>query len=208
MRILIVEDHDLVASGLRLGLEAEGHEVTTVDGRGDGRLPTDADVVLLDLNLGDGRSGLDLLGDLDPSKVLVLTGETNTDLLAHAYDAGVAGVLDKSIEFARLLRFLAAVDSGEASVEFDQRRHEILGRRRTESAERRRRLAPFADLTPREEAVLGMLVEGMQAAEIADASYVSISTVRSQIRSILAKLGVSSQLTAVAMAVKADWRPR
>ncbi len=52
-----------------------------------------------------------------------------------------------------------------------------------------------------------MLVDGVRAADIAEASYVSLSTVRSQIRSILAKLGVGSQLTAVSLAIKAGWAP-
>ena len=206
MRILIVEDHAVVATGLRLGLEAEGHEVTTTDGSDLAVVDTPHDLVILDLGLGAAGSGLDLLPRLKNSVVVVLTGETDTETLAAAFDAGAASVLDKSVPFARLLRHLEAAMAGN-DLEADQRRHEILGRRRTETAERRRRLAPFETLTEREAAVLGMLTEGKQAAEIAHASYVSISTVRSQIRSILAKLGVSSQLTAVAMAVKADWKP-
>lgn len=205
MRILIVEDHSLVASGLKLGLEAESYEVETTDGA-SGLPDGDFDLVLLDLNLGEGRSGLDLLPMLAEATVVVLTGETDTGVLAAAYDKGAVAVLDKTTPFPKLIRQLQAVESGDTT-ETDQRRHEIMGRRRTEDAERRRRLAPFDDLTHRERAVLAMLVDGMQAAEIADASFVSISTVRSQIRSILAKLGVSSQLTAVAMAAKAGWSP-
>lgn len=205
MKILIVEDHALVASGLRFGLEAEGHQVATSDGT-DLEGEVDADIVLLDLNLGGAGSGLDLMPAFEATTVIVLTGETDTDVLAGAYDAGAQAVLDKSIPFPKLLRQMEAIANGETT-EADQRRHEIMGRRRTEDAERRRRLEPFADLTGREQAVLAMLTEGLQAAEIADRSYVSISTVRSQIRSILGKLGVSSQLTAVAMATKAGWEP-
>jgi len=206
MRILIVEDHAVVATGLQLGLEAEGYEVTTSNGVDLSVLDGHHDLVLLDLGLGEAGSGLDLIPLMRGSVVVVLTGETDTETLAAAFDAGAASVLDKSVPFPKLLRHLEAAMAGH-DLEADQRRHEILGRRRTETAERRRRLAPFEPLTEREAAVLGMLMEGRQAAEIADASYVSISTVRSQIRSILAKLGVSSQLTAVAMAVKAGWRP-
>jgi DNA-binding NarL/FixJ family response regulator len=72
---------------------------------------------------------------------------------------------------------------------------------------RRRDLRPFADLTEREQAVLAGLVEGHCAEEIAKAGFVSISTVRSQIKAILHKLGVNSQLAAVAMARRAEWSP-
>lgn len=205
MRILVVEDHALVASGLRMGLEAEGHDVVASDGS-DLPNPADIDVVLLDLNLGPLGSGLDLMGEFAGATVVVLTGQTDTAELAAAYEAGAVAVLDKSIPFPKLVRQLDAIQRGDTT-EADQRRHEIVGRRRTEEAERARRLEPFAELTSREQAVLAMLMDGMQAADIADHSYVSISTVRSQIRSVLTKLGVNSQLTAVAMAVKAGWEP-
>ena len=67
------------------------------------------------------------------------------------------------------------------------------------------RLPHFADLTERESVVLAELMEGHRAEEIARAAFVSISTVRSQIKAILQKLGVSSQLAAVALARRADW---
>ena len=77
------------------------------------------------------------------------------------------------------------------------------------AAERPRdtQLLPFADLTARESVVLAELVEGHCAEEIARTEFVSISTVRSQIKAILQKLGVSSQLAAVALARRADWSP-
>ena len=68
------------------------------------------------------------------------------------------------------------------------------------------RRLPFADLTD-VSVVLAELVEGHCAEEIAQAEFVSISTVRSQIKAILQKLGVSSQLAAVALARRADWSP-
>jgi two-component system, NarL family, nitrate/nitrite response regulator NarL len=78
-----------------------------------------------------------------------------------------------------------------------------------ELAEHRQRrqelLAPFRALSAREAAVLQGLVEGHSAESIAEGSFVALSTVRSQIRSILAKLDVSSQLGAVALARRARW---
>jgi two-component system nitrate/nitrite response regulator NarL len=67
------------------------------------------------------------------------------------------------------------------------------------------RLQLFANLTDREEVVLAELLEGHCAEEIAKAAFVSISTIRSQIKSILQKLGVNSQLAAVALARRAGW---
>jgi two-component system nitrate/nitrite response regulator NarL len=76
------------------------------------------------------------------------------------------------------------------------------------AAPQRQRLAPFEQLTVREHEVLLALTLGHSAEEIAEAHYVSITTVRSHIRSILTKLGVNSQLAAVALAVRAGWTAR
>ena len=69
-------------------------------------------------------------------------------------------------------------------------------------------LQPFPVLTEREQVVLAELMEGHCADEIANAAFVSISTVRSQIKAILQKLGVNSQLAAVALARRAGVVPR
>src|SRR5207244_2497116 len=68
-----------------------------------------------------------------------------------------------------------------------------------------RRKAPFEALSARERDVLRQIVEGHQAAAIAKASFVSLATVRTQIRSILLKLDVTSQVAAVAMARQGGW---
>ena len=75
------------------------------------------------------------------------------------------------------------------------------------AARRRRReaYAPFDSLTAREAAVLADIMLGRPADVIASAHYVSLATVRSQIRAILRKLGVNTQLAAVAMAHRCGW---
>ena len=76
---------------------------------------------------------------------------------------------------------------------------------RSDDERRPERLELFATLTDREKVVLAELIEGHCAEDIAKGAFVSISTVRSQIKSILQKLGVNSQLAAVAMARRAGW---
>jgi len=68
-----------------------------------------------------------------------------------------------------------------------------------------RQLLEFNRLTPREEEVLLALMRGAKARDICAQSFVSMPTVRSQIRSILTKLGVTSQLAAVALAYQSGW---
>ena len=212
-RVLIVEDHRIVAQGLELGLRAEGFEVVSTDGA-PAALPAllagfAPEVVLLDLYLADGLSGISLMPMLRaPGRtVIVLTAETEPTILARALEAGADAVLGKTVPFPQLIREIVAIPRGQ-SVEAGIRRSQVMHEARVAARERSRRLAPFAALTPREEAVLSMLVDGILAADIAEASYVSLSTVRSQIRSILAKLGVGSQLAAVSLAIKAGWMPR
>ena len=86
-------------------------------------------------------------------------------------------------------------------------RDELLSayRRATESTREFRRR--FAAMTRREAEVLGQLMAGKQVSEIARMRFVSESTVRTQVKSILAKLGVNSQLTAVGLAHKLSWQP-
>jgi DNA-binding NarL/FixJ family response regulator len=76
-----------------------------------------------------------------------------------------------------------------------------------ERAEQRARLAPFLTLSRREAAVLALMMDGHSAETIAATCFVSLPTVRSQIRAILTKLDVKSQLAAVARAYRAGWTP-
>jgi DNA-binding NarL/FixJ family response regulator len=209
--ILIIEDHEVVSQALAFGFESEGFTVDTCNGDRDdlaARIEADPpDVVILDLILGVHGSGVDLLPELSRHRpVIVLTGLDRPRLLAAALRAGASAVLDKSTPFQTLVDELRAVLEG-GSPASQQRRDEILAAARTEAAARAADLAPFERLTSREQEVLGDLMNGIRAIDIAERSFVSLTTVRSQIRAILTKLGVKSQLAAVTMAMKADWQP-
>lgn len=78
---------------------------------------------------------------------------------------------------------------------------------RERRASREDRLAPFRQLSRREAEVLAGLVEGWNAEMIAEQAFVSVATIRTQIRSLMQKLGVHSQLAAVAAARRAGWSP-
>ena len=89
-----------------------------------------------------------------------------------------------------------------------EERDELLRLLREHRQQDHQRLAPFEQLSPREQQVLASVMEGLSAEAIAERDYVSLSTTRTQIRSILTKLGVNSQIAAVAMARAAGWSPR
>jgi DNA-binding NarL/FixJ family response regulator len=213
-RVLIVEDHALVAVGLQLALSARGWTVEITDG------PTAADVieqagrfqpqcVLLDINLGEQvGSGIDLIAPLRAtgSEVVMLTAETRRVVLAACLEQGAAGWIGKDAFLDQVVATIADVLGGTSLIGRAVR-DAMIDELRIERAGLRRALSPFERLTLRERCVLGALVDGMSAEEIAEAHFVSLTTVRSQIRAVLQKLGVRSQLAAVAHANRVGWKP-
>jgi DNA-binding NarL/FixJ family response regulator len=209
--VLIVEDHVLLADGLAGSLRREGLVVEIADAvsyeailDAAGRLRPD--VVLLDLMLGDVGLSVPIIAELRElgASVLILTGVTDPALLGACVEAGAVGLVGKSERFDVVLDTLLRAARRQSALHPSER-DRVLTSLRDHRVEQRIRLAPFARLTARERAVLSTLMQGATAEEIANASYVSIATVRSQIRSILEKLGVHSQVAAVAMAHRARW---
>jgi DNA-binding NarL/FixJ family response regulator len=213
-RVLIVEDHVLVAVGLQLALSARGWEVETTDG------PTAADVIehaeqfqpqciLLDIGLGQAvGTGIDLIAPLRATgaDVVMLTAETRRFVLASCLDAGAAGWIGKDAFLDEVVARLTDVLAGTPLIGRSVR-DAMIDELRIERAGQRRALSPFERLTLREREVLAALVDGQSAEEIAEFQYVALTTVRSQIRAVLQKLGVRSQLAAVAHANRVGWKP-
>ncbi|HEX6235568.1 MAG TPA: response regulator transcription factor [Acidimicrobiales bacterium] len=212
-RILVVEDHPLVVTGLELALRARGWQVATASGPDAEAVVAQArefrpDCVLLDLHLGeDLGSGVALIGPLRAAgaPVVMLTAETDPLLLASCVEAGAEGWIGKDAFLDRVVASIEDVLAGRPLLGVAAR-EALLDDLRVRREGLTRALSPFEQLTPRERTVLGYLVEGMSVDEIATADCVSVATVRSQVRAILQKLGVRSQLAAVAMANRAGWR--
>lgn len=212
--VVIVDGQELLASSLALVLRQEGLDVT-IAGTTSAEAVVEAvrhaapALVLLDLDLGSRLGcGLELIRRLIEAggRVVMMTGETERHRMAACIEAGAGGILPKTAGFAE---FTAAVHRGLAGEELLRagERDAFLGELQQWRQADRDRLAPFTALTPREQAVLARLVLGESAETIATRSSVSLYTVRSQIKSLLLKLGVSSQLGAVAVARRANWPP-
>jgi two-component system nitrate/nitrite response regulator NarL len=213
-RLLVVDDHAVFTQAL--GLALESHGVATVEpaeelaadavrARAEERRP---DVVLVDLDLGGGASGVPLVRDLAARgvAVLVVTALDDDARLGECLEAGAVGVFHKTRPLEELAELVQRAVGGEA-VTSPARREELLAALRQARARRQADTGPFASLTEREAAVLGSLMDGKAAREIAADHFVSEATVRTHIRSVLQKLGVHSQLAAVARARAAGWRP-
>lgn len=212
-RLMIIEDHELLAQSLAFALRAEGYDVSIVLGESsDEVLATagdlDVDVALVDLHLGEALgSGLSLIGPLRSAgtQVVVLTGEQDRARLGECLEAGAVGVVTKNQSFQHLVEAVSEAATMHSLIS-DAQREELLDELRRQRASDRRRLEPFERLTERERQVLVKLMEGQSAEAIARDWVVSMATVRSQIRSVLTKLDVNSQLAAVAAARRAGWR--
>jgi DNA-binding NarL/FixJ family response regulator len=210
--VLLVEDHELLAETLRAALRVEGFDAATVCPSSVEEVLTAAsvgpsDLVLLDLDLGaavgDGTALVEPLVAAGCA-VLVVTGSVDRNRLACAVEAGAVGFVLKSGPLEDLLSAVRAVLSGHP-VLGEGERFELLSHRRRHQVEQEARLGPFARLSPREQEVLRALAEGHSVEAIADAWVVAPSTVRTQVRAIRTKLGVGTQLAAVALARQSRW---
>jgi two-component system, NarL family, nitrate/nitrite response regulator NarL len=211
-RVLLVEDHAIIKQALALALRRTGMEVeTAVDLQPEAVLKTAEafrpNVVLLDFWLGDVDS-LPMIGPLRElgAHVLVLTGTTDRRALGECIEAGALGIVAKSESLDRLA--VAVQDAVEGTAVMRPAEIEaLLDAARVARREDAEKLTPFRKLSAKERQVLAHLMDGRSAEEIARAEYVSLATVRSQIRAILQKLEVNSQLAAVALAQRVGWGP-
>jgi two-component system nitrate/nitrite response regulator NarL len=211
-RVAIVEDHRLLAESVSLALRAEGLDVVLGDLTDEASLlqslcPDDSLLVLLDLDLGQMRDGARLIPVLRAAgaHVLVVTGTRDTIRIAAAVEAGAIGYVGKDQPIDVLLGTVQRAVAGQSVFRAGER-HELLAQLRRHRAEEGRRLGPFQALTPKERQVLDALRAGRSVDRIATDWVVSEATVRTQVRGVLTKLDVRSQLAAVAKAHAAGWR--
>jgi DNA-binding NarL/FixJ family response regulator len=212
---VLIDDHQLLAQSLALALGLEGMDSSVADLLDREALLREVvdgppALVLLDLDLGGViGDGVDLVAPLVDAgcRVLVVSGSTDLDQVCRALEAGAAGVVGKTAPFERLLEAALAVARGEEVLPGVERMA-LLDEARRRRAQREQELAPFELLSDSEQEVLCFLASGQSVGCIAVARFVSEATVRSQVRAILTKLGVGSQLEAVATAHRSGWLQR
>jgi len=210
-RILVVAGSNLLADALASALETYGFTSRHI-------VPREPEIrrgiewrpnlVVIDALSLDLASGTELTRQLCRAgiRVCVIDALSDDDRFNVWTGAGASALIDRSEPFDELFMTVNRLLRTTPMRKSPQR--SSASRALASSAEARSqdpRLQPFAILTEREQIVLAELMEGHCAEEIASAAFVSISTVRSQIKAILQKLGVKSQLAAVARARRADW---
>jgi DNA-binding NarL/FixJ family response regulator len=209
--VLVVEDHELLGESLAIALRLEGYDVHRPTLARDTDLVALAErlrprVALVDLDLGEFGDGTRLIAPLTKggTDVVVVTASRDRAEWGGCLHQGARTVLCKSAALETMTATVRKLFQGLPVLARAERDHllaEWRGARQADEVIRDR----FARLTHRERQVLGELVEGHGVHEIALADVVSEATVRTQIKSILAKLEVSSQLAAVGLAHRMSW---
>jgi two-component system, NarL family, nitrate/nitrite response regulator NarL len=217
LRILIVEDHMLFAESLELVLSVEGYDVRRIavpDNSGSpGTLLSSLvrlrpRIVLLDLDLGRFGDGTRLIAPLAKAgiNVVVVTASSDRGRWGEAIRYGARTVLSKAQPLSNILATVRRINEG-LPVMTHEEREDLLRTWHQQRSEIQELLTRLSLLTARESQVLGRLMQGRTVHDIATLSVVSEATVRTQVKSILAKLEVSSQLAAVGLAHQVGWRP-
>ena len=203
IRVVICDDHQIVAEGLAALLAAQpGIEVVAVAGSVAGAVDATRrygpDVVLMDYGLpdGDGAKATVAVKEVRPqAKVVMLTSFTDEETLIAAIEAGCSGFVTKHKPTSDLTVAVRLAADGEAVISPDMLA--LLLPRLSRTAR-----GVGSDLTPRELEVLQLLSEGASKDVIGSRLFVSPNTVRNHIQSILSKLGTHSRLEAVAVATR------
>lgn len=206
IRILLVDDQELIRVGFRLVLEAET-DIEVVGEAGDGREGVEAavrlapDVVLMDVRMPhmDGIEATARLRDLRPdTRVLVLTTFDLDEYAFGALEAGASGFLLKDAQRAELLAAVRAVHRGDAVLapRVTRRVIEQLAPRVSPPPGP----DPSAALTEREREVYLAMARGRTNVEIAAELFLGESTVKTHVGRVLAKLGARDRIHAVILA--------
>lgn len=216
-RVVIVDDHLMCAEALQVALRHAGYSVgvVPVSSLRPSAEPLVAalrriqpQVVLLDLDLGAYGDGLPLVGPAAQAgaDVIVLAGPAEPGRWCAALNAGASNVIPKNRPLRDVLTALRRLMSGLPATSRAERKRllELWGEQR---AEQEGLWARFRHLSAREAEILGLLMQGHSVGKIAAMDDVSEGTVRTQVKNVLAKLKVSSQLSAVALAHDIGWQP-
>jgi len=202
IRLLIVDDHAVMRTGLKLflmafddldlvGEAASGEEAVQVCDQ------VHPDVVLMDLAMPgmDGASATRIIRRQYPDiQVIVLTNFQDVELVQQALQAGAIGYLLKNVSADDLATAIRAAHAGRSTLAPEATQALVQATMQGQALD--------YDLTPREQEVLSWMAKGLSNPEIADELTVSTVTVKFHVSNILSKLGATSRTEAVAVAIQ------
>ena len=203
IRILIVDDHAVVRTGLRRVLDAELDLETVAEAADADRAVFEAiehrpDIVLMDVTM-PGTSGIEglpvLLQAVPGAKVLMLSMQDDPRYVREAFAAGASGYVLKEAADTDVVGAIRAVAGGERYV------HPTLGARMIEAEAEERRRAEADPLSDREREVLRLLALGHTNQEIAKLLFISVRTAETHRAHIVQKLGLANRAELVRYAL-------
>jgi two-component system response regulator NreC len=204
IRVVLVDDHAILRSGLRRVLDAEADievvgEAESADRAVFEALANKPDVVVMDLVM-PGKSGIEgmpaVLQAVPDVKVLVLSMQDDPRYVREAFEAGASGYVLKEAADTEVVGALRAVASGERYV------HPTLGARLVAAEAEERKRAEADPLSEREREVLRLLALGHTNQEIAKMLYISVRTAETHRAHIMQKLRLSSRAELVRYALE------
>ena len=212
MKVLLADDHVLFRDGLKLVLtkfdpdiqviEADTYETALEAVEREGQV----DLVLLDLKMPgmNGFEGLDGMREqAGDTPVVIVSGAFSQKDISVAFNHGAKGFIPKTLGSKAMFSAINLVLSGETYVPsiayFDTPESGTGDRHRSDSSSGN---GVFDNLTPRENDVLGLLVDGLSNQQIADQLGIREVTVRARLTAIFRKIGVTSRTQAVGLAIR------
>jgi DNA-binding NarL/FixJ family response regulator len=214
IRVLIVEDHQLVAEGLTALLDSYPDLqvvgwVPTVAAVSTAEERYKPDVALVDFRLPDG-SGVEAAAGIHArwpqTAIVFLSADDSDDAVTAAVAAGAVGYFLKSAPSEQVALAIRRAAEGETLIPAE-RLARLIARRSAIARAGAEQARVRESLTPREREILGLLAEGLDNRTIAGHLHVGYSTVRSHVRKVLQKLGARSQLEAVVKATESGILP-
>ncbi|MFZ2005459.1 MAG: response regulator transcription factor [Stellaceae bacterium] len=201
LKLLVVEDHPIVRSGLRRLLASEGQPEIAEAANGQEAIARfrefRPDLVILDLNL-PGISGIEVLGRMrveNPKvRVLVISMYDNPIYVARILEAGALGYVSKNAPPEQVLEAVRRVAAGRSYIEPEMAQELAIGNIRSSSD-------PLSRLSSRDIEILRLLADGSSLTEIAEAIGVSYKTVANQCSQLKAKLATPRTADLIRVAI-------
>ena len=199
MKILLVDDHQMVRLGLKSYLELQ-EDIAEVSEAVNGKegvekaLASRPDVIIMDIvmpEMNGIEATLAILKEWPEAKILILTSYLDNEKIYPVLDAGAHGYMLKTSSAEEILRAVKKVAKGEFAIETEVSKKVEYHRNHIELDE---------DLTARERDILGLLAKGYENQRIADELFISLKTVKTHVSNILSKLEVSDRTQAVVYA--------
>ncbi|HET6714546.1 MAG TPA: response regulator transcription factor [Actinomycetota bacterium] len=203
LRVMLVDDHEIVRDGIKAMLDTEDDVVVTAQAGTvreaiDEAHRTRPDVVVMDVRLADG-SGIEatreIRADHPDTRVLMLTSFADDEALFASIMAGASGYVLKQVKSGDLLRAIRAVGAGDSLLD-PSVTSAVLDRLR--KGKHLMKDEKLARLSPQEERILTLVADGRTNREIGDELNLAEKTVKNYVSSILSKLEVARRAEAAA----------